>query len=178
MLSPAPPKAPASEGVTVGFCRGGGIFSRAIEWFGAGYYSHVTTLLPDRQYVIDARLNGGVARRPLSYLKNVRIDWYTLVCNPAEQAKVYSFLYSQIGKKYDVQGIVDFVTGYNRDANWSKRSAWFCDELAAASWIYAGIAKRPFPEMPVFRITPGGSALICSQLNCRVANMLRVRVKL
>jgi len=151
-------------GVTVGFCRGSGFLSRAIEWFGGGYYSHVTTLMPGQREVIDARLRGGVARRPVSYLKNEAVDWYRLQCSPAQCQAVYEFLTQQLGKRYDVRGIVNFVTGCNRDPNWVRRSAWFCDELAAASWIHAGIARKPFPQIPLFRITPGGSALMFSQL--------------
>ena len=153
--------------VTVGFCRARGIASRLIEWFGASYYSHVTTLCLDRQNVIDARLNGGVRRRPLSYLVKETIDWYALECTPEQLAAVMGFLSAQIGKRYDIRAIWHFVTGQVRDHNWTRRTAWFCDELAAASWIQAGIAKRTMPTMPLYRITPGGSALILSQLKYR-----------
>jgi len=152
-------------GVTVGFCRGSGLASAAIGWFGGSYYSHVTTLLPDLRTVIDARLRGGVQRRPVSYLRGEQVDWYKLSCESSEANAVYRFLTAQLGKRYDVRGILDFVTGSNRDPHWTRRDAWFCDELAAASWIAAGIAKRPFKHLPLFRITPGGSALIFSQLS-------------
>ncbi len=152
-------------GVTVGFCRGRGVFSHLIGWFGAGYYSHVTTLLPDQRTVIDARLRGGVARRPASYLASETVDWFRLECSGAQALAVYGFLTAQLGKQYDVEGIINFATGATKDNNWRRRSAWFCDELAAASWIAAGIAKPTLPREPLNRLTPGGSALILSQLN-------------
>ena len=160
------PANPANDAaVTVGFCRGSGLFSSAIEWFGGSYYSHVTTLLPDRCHVIDARLSGGVAKRPVDYLRHEAIRWIDIECTQKQANAVYAFLFSQIGKKYDVQGIWHFVTGQMRDTNWTRRSAWFCDELAAASWIDAEIAQPSIIPLP--RLTPGASAIMASQLEWR-----------
>ncbi len=157
---------PEQPCVTIGFCRSRSVPSRLIEWFGAGHYSHVTTLMPDRVSVIDARLHGGVKRRPVSYLKNTRVTWVDLLCDSELQSlKVYSFLTAQIGKRYDITGIIDFVTGYNRDPNWKTKSAWFCDELAAAACEYAGLVARPW-FAPTFRLTPGAFAAMVSQ--CRI----------
>lgn len=163
LQSPADPSAESI--VTVGFCRADGLFSRAIEWFGGSYYSHVTTLLPDRIRVLDARLHGGVAVRPASYLANTEVKWIDLVCTKQQANKIYAFLFSQVGKKYDTVGIWHFVTGQIHDPNWSSRSAWFCDELAAASWIAGGIARPSLIPLP--RLTPGSSAIMASQLNWR-----------
>ena len=154
------PKSPAV--LTLGFCRGSGIFSRAIEWFGADHYSHVTTLLPDRRHVIDARLHGGVQIRPVSYLRSERVFWVDIGCSSAQQVSALSFLHAQVGKKYDVSGIVDFVTGYAHDHSWRKQTAWFCDELAFAALIAGAIARPPW--QPLFRLTPGACAAAVSQL--------------
>lgn len=157
---------PDRSHVTIGFCAARGFFSRAIRWFGVGVYSHVTTLLPDRERVIDARLHGGVAVRPVSYLANERVFWVDIGCTGAQAKSVYNFLHAQVGKKYDVQGIIDFAVGVEQFHDWRYHtSAWFCDELAAASWIEAGIAKNPW--LPLCRITPGASAILASQLDWR-----------
>ncbi len=65
-----------SESLYIGFVRASGFLSGLIEWFGAGSFSHVTTLVPsNHQYVIDARsdrqagVSPGVQMRPLSYLQ-------------------------------------------------------------------------------------------------------------
>ncbi len=155
------PNSPAV--LTLGFCRGSGIFSRAIEWFGADHYSHVTTLLPDRRNVIDARLHGGVAIRPASYLQSERVFWVDIECTTAQQISALSFLRAQVGKRYDTTGIIDFVTGGAVDHSWHKQSAWFCDELAFAALIAGKIARKPW--QPLFRLTPGACAAAVSQLN-------------
>jgi hypothetical protein len=150
--------------VTLGFCRSRGIFSRAIEWFGAGGYSHVTSLLPDREHVIDARLNGGVQKRNVGYLSGTPIDWIDITCAVSESTKFYEFLHKQIGKKYDIEGIVDFALGLTQPFRWTHpTSAWFCDELAAAALIDAGIARRPWQVLT--RLTPGACGFMVSQLD-------------
>ena len=161
--------------VTLGFCRSNGFFSRAIEWFGAGGYSHVTSLLPDHLHVIDARLHGGVAKRPVGYLVGTDVTWIDIRCSNEQAQKFYAFLHKQIGKKYDVQGIVDFALGLTQPFRWTHpTSAWFCDELAAAALIDGTIARRPWQVLT--RLTPGACGFMVSQLDWRKSKFTLRRI--
>ena len=156
-----PPDYP-DDVIRIGFCRARGIFSRAIEWFGAGYFSHVTTLLPGSKNVIDSRLHGGVRIRPISSLESDTIFWVDLICDSTSQrTHVIDSLKSQLGKPYDQIAIWDFVTGSIQRRNWRDTRSWFCDELAVWSWCTAGL--REWPLLPLTRIDPGGSFLIAGQ---------------
>lgn len=156
-------------GIVVGFVRGNGPLSRVIGWFGAGYYSHVTTLWCERtNVVIDARLDRiygvppGVQMRPLHYLKGDRVDWLRLPASASRVSQCKEALYSQVGKPYDTLGIWNFVSGKMRDRNFRDCRAWFCDELAVWSWEQADIIP-PLALAPS-RITPGGAALVASAI--------------
>ena len=151
----------------VGQCRGNGIYSQTIGWFGGGYFSHTTTLLPDKKSVLDSRndhvggMPAGVQIRPISYLYKEYGDnvfWYRIPCTELQESKVYTALDSQIGKPYDRIGILNYLTGKVRDRNWTDESAWFCSELAVWSWLKAGILGGILaPSAAPCRVTPGGS---------------------
>ena len=156
-------------GITLGFVRGPGPLSNLIEWFGGGYYSHVTALWCERtNVVIDSRVNRvmgvppGVQMRPLVYLKGSRIDW---LCVPSTSKQMKAFreaLYSQVGKPYDKLGVLNFVMGRIRDRNFRNTSRWFCDDLIVWALEESGICPRLI--LPPPRITPGGAAIVSSAL--------------
>lgn len=168
----------AAELLVVGFVRGKGISSDAIGWFGGGYWSHVTTLLPGGTHVLDARsdivqgIPEGVQIRPVDYLKDDECVWMGLPGTAAQVQKALDALHSQIGKPYDVQGIIDFADNERLDPNWQNESAWFCDELAAWSWIRGGwwnvdARLKLYPN----RLTPGGAAFVIMALHATVLSV-------
>ena len=149
------------DSLVIGFVRGHGLASLAIEWFGGGGFSHVTTLW-DKEHVLDSRLEGGVQIRPVGSLGSEVTTWVSIPTSPGRIAKCRNVLDSQVGKPYDKQGIWNFASGSARDRNWRNQTAWFCDELAVWSWEQAEIC----PELLLApnRITPGGAALVASAL--------------
>jgi hypothetical protein len=160
--------------ITVGFCRGRDLTSKLIGWFGGGYYSHVTTLLPDRKHVIDSRADeidgvpSGVQVRPLTYLKPYTIDWVELPASNGASSRIIAALKSQLGRPYDEIGIYHYLTGAIKDRNWSDETAWFCDELAVWSWMQGPLLSPIlFPTLEPNRITPGGAALIAWSLGAQ-----------
>lgn len=162
----------------IGECIGKGIASQAIGWFGGGYFSHTTTLLPNKRFVLDARADEvggkptGVQLRPVGYLEKMYgsgITWLKIPCSSIMEQLTYSALYSQLGKPYDTIGILDYALGRLRDRNWMDKSAWFCSELAVWSWIEGKFLSRPLvPSAEPNRITPGGSVRIAWGLGARV----------
>jgi hypothetical protein len=170
---------PLAQDVVVGFCRGyvprftaasliskrwwGSRTSAAIEWWGGGYFSHVTTLLPNRREVIDSRSDHvcgvppGVEVRPLESLNGSDVVWRTLRASRVQACACYEMLFSQLHKPYDFAGIFGFASDSLIDRNWRDERAWFCDELAVWSWEKVGII--PILTLPAYRITPGGASI-------------------
>jgi len=143
-------------GLTVGYVTSGNIFSRAIEWRSAGGPSHATTLVAPG-WVIDARLSGGVARRPVSYLANNEVRWLRVPASLAQVKGVIAFLQSQIGKPYDWRDIFGFAIPSAFTRNWKDDRAWICSELQAAAEESQGIIKT---SMSASRIAPNDVMLL------------------
>ena len=154
--------------ITLAFFNGAGAASQAIEWFSAGEVSHVAAVMADGNY-LDARLDkegasaGGVQMRPASGEGVTEAVRYTIETSAAEEAAFWDFLHAQIGKPYDVTGILAFVAG--RD--WHATDSWFCSELQAAALEAAGVVNPLYAAAN--KVTPAALALVCSAVGTRVA---------
>jgi len=162
----------------VGHCRGRDILSRTIGWFGGGYFSHSTTLLPCRCHVIDARsdkvagIKEGVRIRPVSYLAKYEVVWTRIPCEGWQAQLVYKALRSQLGSDYDKIGILNFATGQIKDRNWTREMEWFCSELVAYSWIKATILPPAiFNSLTPNRLPPGVVATMAWTLRAAIVNI-------
>lgn len=156
-VTAAPP-----PGLTVGFVKGRTPASRLIEWWGGGGWSHATTLVAPG-WVIDARLSGGVARRPVSYLQNDEVEWLRVPCPPAAVSATIAALESQLDKPYDWAAILAFASPgiaalANRD--WRSEKSWFCSEIQG----WAGEQGGAWPKLrtPRVTLTPGDMRLVAS----------------
>ena len=149
--------------ITLAFFSGTGISSRAIEWFSAGNLSHVAAVMPDGNY-LDSRSDcegaaaPGVQIRPRAIEGKEEAVRFVIPCTEQQEKLFWEFLHSQVGKPYDVPGILAFVT--NRD--WREPDSWFCSELDSAALEYAGIVKRLY--LPANKVTPVALALVASVL--------------
>lgn len=142
--------------IVLQFCAARGLESRAIEWFGHGWCSHVDSVLEDGS-LLGARMDGGVAIRQPGYATFSRTERVILPTTPEIAAAYHAFLMAQIGKRYDVDGIVAFVVG--RD--WRDPTRWFCSELVAAGLETSGYFPYPLAT-PANRLTPPDLLLACS----------------
>lgn len=155
------------------FVAAAGWSSRAIEWFGAGGFSHVDCVLP-AEYCRQQRLpigsllgarsdvtggsQPGVRIRPPIYETWPKRLILRVPCTD-QQAKAWlDFLLQQLGKPYDKIGILAFVIG----RNWREENAWWCSELFVRSLEIAGICGDL--ALPFYKITPGDGALVASAL--------------
>jgi len=145
------------------FFSGTGLSSKAIEWFSAGNLSHVGALLPDGNY-LDSRSDkegaaaAGVQIRPKAIEGKEAAVVFNVPATAEQEAKFWQFLRSQIGKPYDVPGILAFITA--RD--WREPDSWFCSELQAAALEHAGVIHSLY--LPANKVTPVALALVCSAI--------------
>jgi len=121
---------PLPDGLTVGYVTSGDLSARLIELRSAGGPSHATTLAAPG-WVIDARLKGGVQRRPVSYLEGAKVAWYRVLAPMGAVARTITALESQTGKPYDWRDIIDFAIPQRFQEPWRTPDAWICSELQA-----------------------------------------------
>jgi len=131
--------------ITLQFVQGNDWQGQLIEWFSHGAdYCHVDTVMPDGK-LLGARSDNvggaepGVQLRDPSYVgeaKTLRVD---LSVTADQMAKYFSFLSAQLGKPYDMEGILAFISG--RD--WHQTDSWFCSELVAAGLEACGFFQWP-----------------------------------
>lgn len=101
-----------------------------------GWATHVEAVLPDGS-LLGAHLQGGVAIRPAGYDKDVttRELIVEIPVPQAEEQIFYDFLHSQVGKPYDLTGVIGLAVG----RNWREPDSWFCSELIAAGLEHAKV---------------------------------------
>lgn len=146
--------------------------SRAIEWFGAGGFSHVDIVVPDwyadERKLARGSLLGARSDRTGGQPAGVRIrapayeswpKWLILrvPCTPEQAEKGFRWAARQLASPYDKFGLVSsFIFG--RD--WREEGAWWCSELAVRMLEVAGVID----ELPVryWKITPGDCSLVCA----------------
>jgi hypothetical protein len=96
----------------------------------------------------DKGLSKGVSVRPHDYNNVSREIYMQTRTSPDLDAKVYAAALSQVGKPYDLSGIINFAL--HRD--WRETDSWFCSELVAWAFEQAGYKLLNTPD--VNRITP------------------------
>jgi hypothetical protein len=124
---------------------GKSMVSRAIQWFTrAGWQgpSHVAIRDSQSGRVWEAWEGAGV--RVLSHLgeghtPGTRVDLFNWILSDADVERVLAFCDGECGKKYDLLGILGFVTKRPRD----NGNRWFCSELVVAA---SQLTKNPLLE--------------------------------
>jgi len=134
---------------------GSGLFSRAIQWVTKSPYSHVGLVVRLPQggehevFLLHAILGQGVVLLPLSRSlgQHQGMAWWaqmdhTLAAtiNPTYQADLTRYAMAQLGRSYDLKGVLQFVVP------WVKASATanFCSEMAAESFKAAKLMSETF----------------------------------
>lgn len=135
------------------FSKSNNIFSRLIRTRTMSQWSHCGIVIGRKAGTIkcvSARLRGGVKVDSLK-------DWASTVqvlrlenVTELQKDKMIDFCLRQVGKKYDVCGILDFLTFQNLQSN----SRWFCSELVNSAMLYAGIDLFKSRKESAF-ISPG-----------------------
>lgn len=140
--------------INLRFIRNEGFVSKAIGWqtWGpGGIWSHVEFVVGDGY--LGSQAPDGVLLRPKTYCTPSEQLLCSVVVPDAVGAQVLAFAHAQIGKPYDYKSILGFVL--RRD--WRDTSAWFCSELVAAAFVYAGFPLLRTTE--VNRVSPSTLSL-------------------
>lgn len=142
--------------------------SRAIGYFGAGYYSHIDAVTPQgylrgaRADVITPRggrpIPAGFQDRPQHYERWARATRYTITVSEKQYRRYWDFSDAQLGKPYDKHGLFDtFILG--RD--WRDDGQWWCSEEVARNLEVALIIDLP---AELHSVNPGDCAFIFAGL--------------
>lgn len=105
------------------FCRGHGLISAIIRWQTWGRYSHVAIEIGG--WVYEAVPVKGVRKLPAASYNWKDVDIFT--ADGYNEAVVWAFLETQVGKPYDYLGVLRFLPRWKNSDYSSKR--WFCSEL-------------------------------------------------
>jgi uncharacterized protein YycO len=110
-------------------------------------FSHAEFKLPDGTY-LGSLMKGGVQIRPADYAKYDVEALFVADVTPEVETKIYEFIHKQIGKPYDKLGIINLALQHkdNNTGSWKDDTAWFCSELIAAAFEYAGYPLLIVPD--------------------------------
>jgi uncharacterized protein YycO len=142
--------------ITLRFCSGNDIASKAIMVFERSPWSHVEAVTFYGNML--GALLDGVKSRPADYAVYAKTKTVSISATWDQVADFWKFLVDQIGKPYDKLAIIGFAV----DRDWRKAGHWFCSELIAAALEHAGVIKRLEPH--VNRVTPRDLFLVCSAI--------------
>lgn len=133
------------------FYRGTSMLSRAIRWFTRSHYSHVAYEQSNGN-LIEAWTHGVrmVADYATDHTAGTAVEWYRVEgVTPEQRERAETFMRKQLGKKYDVRGILGFLR--HRDIENQER--WFCSELVFEAFRQAGVEL--LARVPAFKVSPG-----------------------
>lgn len=98
-------------------------------------YSHCAVRMPDDSIIESAASRGGVKRDSLENFLGRSKNWCSREYYCENPEKLYAFLESQLGTKYDYEGLVGYET---KDRDFQDPIAWFCSELTEAGFVAGG----------------------------------------
>jgi uncharacterized protein YycO len=136
--------------VTLAFSRDHTISTALIRLQTWSAWSHVGIVIPSEygsDWVIEARLKSGVRRITLFQFMRDASEYALKDVEVPDPSAAYKFAYDQIGKPYDIWGVIGL--GINRE--WDEDDKWWCSELTEAC-IKAGGRIRFSKD--VRRLTP------------------------
>ncbi len=138
----------------VALYRGISAGSRLIRWFNWSDYSHAAWLDDDDWTLYEAWIGTGVrALRSLheGHTPGTRVDVFNDQLSDAQRSTVRAFLTQEMGKPYDLPGVLRFAT--RRPESRRSQQRWFCSELVAAAFEQADapLLKR----IPSYKVHPG-----------------------
>jgi uncharacterized protein YycO len=130
------------DNVTVVFASNNQPASIIIKLFTLSHWSHVA-ILDDEGYIYDATLLSGVRRIHFDEWKTHYKELDFTIFPVKDRTKVFEWLQTQVGKKYDALGILSFILR----KNYEDKDKWFCSELVAHA---LGIKYKPWRLSPQF----------------------------
>lgn len=104
--------------------------SRAIRACSDGKYSHVSIFLDG--YIYEAHIKQGVRKYKSTWDgANDIIESIYIKITKEQKKRLKKFLEAQVGKKYDLLGVLSFIWFFLRP----KKGQWFCSEYAMVAFM-------------------------------------------
>lgn len=125
--------------------------SRAIRFMTWSDYSHAAWVDPETRTLFESTISHGVQSTPnydVGHTDGTPVELYSIHYTAEQIQKVRKFLYNQIGKKYDLPGLLGFLSRKNMD----NPDAWFCSEIVFAAHLEAGMPL--LSRIPAYKVTP------------------------
>lgn len=142
--------------------KGTSLVSRLIRWATWSEYSHASWIDGIHEYEAwhtrGERFKSGVRcviGLGAGHSLGTVVDIYQVPELTVEQAQeIRLFLISQIGKRYDLRGVLGFIS--RRDSA-QYQDRWFCSELVFTALLRVGLPL--LSNVPAHRVSPGMLAL-------------------
>lgn len=132
--------------------------SRAIRFRTDSEYSHVAHINDKTGVCIEAWWPGGVravANYRIRHTRGTVVDLFQLkdrIAREYAEEAVWGWLQMQLGKSYDIRGILRFLTrGKEHDTD--NPFDWFCSRMEFTAWHMYGI--QLLERVPSYKIDPG-----------------------
>ena len=130
------------DNITVVFASNNQPASIIIKLFTLSHWSHVA-ILDDDGFIYDSTLLSGVRRIHFDEWKTHYSNLDFTVFPVKDRSKVFEWLQTQVGNKYDALGILSFVLR----KNYEDKDKWFCSEIVAHA---LGVKYKPWRLSPQF----------------------------
>jgi len=110
------------------FHRGEAKISKLIRFFSRGEYNHVS--IRTHRYIYEAHIKQGVIKTPINKWDDSTVVITTKISvSNAGYTNMIKFLNEQVGKKYDIMGILSFFFILLPP----RKGYWYCSELASVA---------------------------------------------
>ena len=130
------------DNITVVFASNNQPASIIIKLFTLSHWSHVA-ILDDEGYIYDSTLLSGVRRIHFDEWKTHYTNLDFTIFPVKNRQKVFEWLSTQVGKRYDALGIFSFILR----KNYEDKNKWFCSEIVAHA---LGVKYKPWRLSPQF----------------------------
>jgi uncharacterized protein YycO len=127
--------------------------SRLIRWMNWSDYSHAAWEDGDGA-VYEAWIGSGVREvKSLhdQHTPGTTVDVFQVAMTFQEEAAVRNFIAAQVGKPYDLRGVLHFAS--RRPEQPKDQTRWFCSELIYAAHAAAGV--HLLQRIPAWKVYPG-----------------------
>lgn len=144
---------PEPRTIRLVFQRSASIEGGTISFFTWSWPSHVDLMFEDGTIIGSLPGKGVTVQSPgvfsFTLSHSTRHEMYSVTVDNDTYGRIKKFVMAQKGKPYDWGGILGFLARTDR---WQAESRWFCSELVAAAFEYAGL---PLIKARSNRVTPG-----------------------
>lgn len=130
------------------FLKGEGFIPKLIKWWTKSNYCHCEFLFSDGLRFGCSPISPFTTRFSKETPSSIYWDYVSIPMSAEDEIKIREFCTSEIGCKYDWEGIF-----FSQIFHWGyeNKKKWFCSEICTAGLQHIGLLK----DMKANRISPG-----------------------